>query len=365
MIAWVGVITALFAATIAMAQTDIKKVLAYSTVSQLGYMFLAVGVGGYWVAIFHMITHAFFKALLFLGAGSVIHGMDDEQDMRRMGALRKAMPITAGAFIVGWLAISGVPPFSGFWSKDEILTYALHQNVALYLVGLFTALLTAFYMSRQVFLVFYGGERWNNPIEPSTHEAHSDAEVAVDPEAPAEGGPASAAVTVDEGEHHDVHPHESPWTMWVPLVVLAVFAAIAGFINLPFANSTKWLENWLEPVTGRYGAVVDYSNGTIILLLTISTIVALTGIGVAYLVYRRKKLPADVFEQPIFLHGWYYDWAVTAFMAVPVASRPTRWRGSTARSSTARSTASGRWLATRAASSAAPRRVWCAPTRSR
>ena len=135
--------------------------LAYSTVSQLGYMFLAVGVGGYWVAIFHMITHAFFKALLFLGAGSVIHGMDDEQDMRRMGALRKLMPITAGTFIVGWLAISGVPPFSGFWSKDEILTYALHKNLALYLVGLFTALLTAFYMSREVFLVFYGEARWN------------------------------------------------------------------------------------------------------------------------------------------------------------------------------------------------------------
>ena len=128
LIAWVGVLTALFAATIAIAQNDIKKVLAYSTVSQLGYMFLAVGVGGYSAAIFHMITHAFFKALLFLGAGSVIHGMDDEQDMRRMGALRKYMPITAVTFIVGWLAIAGVPPFSGFWSKDEILAYALHKN---------------------------------------------------------------------------------------------------------------------------------------------------------------------------------------------------------------------------------------------
>jgi len=314
LIAWVGVITALFAATIAMAQTDIKKVLAYSTVSQLGYMFLAVGVGGYWVAIFHMITHAFFKALLFLGAGSVIHGMDDEQDLRRMGGLRKLMPITAATFIVGWLAIAGVPPFSGFWSKDEILTYAFHQNIALYLVGLFTALLTAFYMSRQVFLVFYGKARWNDPAEPSTHEAHSDAEAAAEG---AEAGAAAVATAVDAGEHHEIHPHESPWTMWVPLVVLAVFAAIAGFINLPFADSTKYLENWLEPVTGRYGAVVDYSNGTIVALLTISTIVALSGIGVAFLVYRRRKLPAAWFEPPLFLQGWYYDAAVSAFMGGP------------------------------------------------
>ena len=127
-IAWVGVLTALFAATIAVAQNDIKKILAYSTVSQLGYMFLAVGVGAYVAAIFHMVTHAFFKALLFLGSGSVIHGMHDEQDMRRMGGLRKYMPITAATFIVGWLAIAGVPPFAGFWSKDEILLFAYNAR---------------------------------------------------------------------------------------------------------------------------------------------------------------------------------------------------------------------------------------------
>ncbi len=155
-IAWVGVITALFAATIAVAQNDIKKVLAYSTVSQLGYMFLAVGSGAYVAAIFHMVTHAFFKALMFLGSGSVIHGMHDEQDMRRMGDLRKYMPITAGTFIVGWLAIAGVPPFAGFWSKDEILLFACDKSPVLWALGLVTALLTAFYMSRQVFLVFFG-----------------------------------------------------------------------------------------------------------------------------------------------------------------------------------------------------------------
>ena len=163
LIAWVGAVTALFAATVAVSQDDIKKVLAYSTVSQLGYMFLAVGSGAYVAAIFHMVTHAFFKALLFLGSGSVIHGMHDEQDMRYMGALRKLMPITAVTFIVGWLAIAGVPPFAGFWSKDEILLSAWRQRTrSLWAVGLVTALLTAFYMTRQVFLVFFGEARWDD-----------------------------------------------------------------------------------------------------------------------------------------------------------------------------------------------------------
>ncbi|MFM1752446.1 MAG: NADH-quinone oxidoreductase subunit, partial [Actinomycetota bacterium] len=153
LIAIVGVATALFAATIAIAQTDIKKVLAYSTVSQLGFMFLAIGSGAYVAAIFHMVTHAFFKALLFLGSGSVIHGMHHEQDMRKMGALRFLMPVTAMTFIVGWLAIAGVPPFAGFWSKDEILLYAFAKSPILYVVGLITALLTAYYMTRQVIMV--------------------------------------------------------------------------------------------------------------------------------------------------------------------------------------------------------------------
>ena len=193
-IAWVGVITALFAATIAVAQNDIKRVLAYSTISQLGYMFLAVGSGAYVAAVFHMVTHAFFKALMFLGSGSVIHGMHDEQDMRRMGALKKLMPITAGTFIVGWLAIAGVPPFAGFWSKDEILLFAYDKSPVLWAVGLVTALLTAFYMSRQVFMVFFGDARWTEPAE------HAEA--------------------ADEPAPH-AQPHESPWLMTLPLVVLA------------------------------------------------------------------------------------------------------------------------------------------------
>ena len=197
LIAWVGAITALGAATIAIAQNDIKKVLAYSTISQLGYMFLAVGSGAYVAAIFHMITHAFFKALLFLGSGSVIHGMDNDQDMRHYGGLRKLMPITSATFIVGWLAIAGVPPFSGFWSKDEILVFAWEQNVLLWLIGLITAVLTAFYMSRQVLMTFFGRYRFADARPEEISEAWSrnvgNASVAV-AEAEALLGSASEAV---------------------------------------------------------------------------------------------------------------------------------------------------------------------------
>ena len=214
LIAIVGVTTALFAATIAVAQNDIKKVLAYSTVSQLGYMFLAVGSGAYVAAIFHMVTHAFFKALLFLGSGSVIHGMNDEQDMRRMGALRKFLPVTAATFIVGWLAIAGVPPFAGFWSKDDILLYAWDKSPLLWAVGLVTAILTAYYMTRQVMMVFFGEARWDDarPVA-ATDEAAVDGDTLHDAH--------DAHDAHDTHGDHAVHPHESPWTMLTPLVVLA------------------------------------------------------------------------------------------------------------------------------------------------
>src|SRR6202008_1923876 len=231
-VAWVGAITALFAATVALAQNDIKRILAYSTISQLGYMFLAVGVGAYSAAMFHMITHAFFKALLFLGAGAVIHGLHDEQDMRRMGALRKWMPITAGTFIVGWLAIAGVFPLSGFWSKDEILFSAwLTDNYALWAIGLIAAICTAFYMTRQVYLVFFGNERWNE-VTALEHEAKIEEPV---------GG--------HDDLDHAVEPHDSPPSMTGPLVILAILAAIGGIINLPFLNQElDFLARWLEPV---------------------------------------------------------------------------------------------------------------------
>jgi NADH-quinone oxidoreductase subunit L len=291
LIAWIGVITALFAASIAVAQNDIKRVLAYSTVSQLGYMFLAIGSGAYVAAIFHMVTHAFFKALLFLGSGSVIHGMHDEQDMRKMGALRKLMPITSATFIVGWLAIAGVPPFAGFWSKDEVLLYSLAKSPALYVVGLVTALLTAYYMTRQVAMVFYGEARW---------ESHAD----------------------EHGAHGEFKPHESPPSMLLPLVVLAILSTVGGVINLPALGwiPDEWqlkLSSWLEPVVefgeADIGDTTAYDN--IALLALVATAVALAGIIAAYAVYvRRARKPI---EPEILEEGWKYDQLVTAFMGGP------------------------------------------------
>jgi NADH-quinone oxidoreductase subunit L len=275
-IAVVGALTALFAATVAVAQTDIKRVLAYSTVSQLGYMFLAVGSGAYIAAIFHMVTHAFFKALLFLGSGSVIHGMGGEQDMRRMGGLRKLMPVTAVTFIIGWLAIAGIPPFAGFWSKDDILLAAFHKSPALWFVGFVTALLTAFYMSRQVFMVFFGKPNF---------------------------------------DEHEVHPHESPWTMALPLVVLAGLSIGGGALNLPFSHDTKFLEQWLAPVVEASETTFSIA-GTTQTGLAIGTAVlcALAIVGAAQIYLRHKRAPI---EPEILAHAWYYDEAVSAFVAGP------------------------------------------------
>ncbi len=280
-IATVGAVTALFAATIAVAQTDIKKVLAYSTVSQLGFMFLAIGSGAYVAAIFHMVTHAFFKALLFLGSGSVIHGMHHEQDMRRMGALRKVMPITGFTFIIGWLAIAGVPPFAGFWSKDEILLFAFANNRALYLVGVVTALLTAYYMTRQVIMVFYGEAKWHD---------HSD----------------------EHGAHGDHTPHESPWTMLTPLVVLAGLSVVGGVMQLPFSKNTHWLEHWLEPVVHHAEADIHeswaYNNKW--LLLGLAVVIASAGIAASVAVYAKGRFKAV--EPQILADAWRYDSAVSA-----------------------------------------------------
>ncbi len=325
-IAWVGVITALVAATMATAQMDIKKALAYSTVSQLGYMFLAVGVGAYWAAIFHMITHAFFKALMFLGSGSVIHGMDEEQDMRRMGNLKKYMPITSATFIVGWLAIAGVPPFSGFFSKDEILTYALANNPALYLVGLIAAFLTAYYMGRVVYRTFYGEEKWPVVPAPEPDQTLAAALAAADDEARA-----TALALVPDldlsfdpepahghfGAEH--HPHESPWTMTVPLVVLAFFAAVAGFINLPLpVGNLQFLEHWLEPVfAGGHPAELTYSSGETLGLLALGAVVAIAGCSLAYLVWHRGRASQRSAEPAFFGNAWYYDIMVTRFMGGP------------------------------------------------
>jgi NADH-quinone oxidoreductase subunit L len=273
-VAWIGVLTALYAATVALLQNDIKRVLAYSTISQLGYMFLAAGVGAYSAAIFHMVTHAFFKALLFLGAGSVIHGMHDEQDMRRMGGLKKWMPVTAYTFIVAWLAIAGVFPFAGFWSKDEILAQVwFRDDYALYLIGLITALITAFYMTRQVRLVFYGDERWRE------QGAHATGEV-------------EEPVAAEHDDEHAHEPHESPWLMLFPLCVLAGLSVLGGLLSLPFAKQhVEYLAVWLEPVTGppAYHAT-SFTQGVLLSLVALA--MAGAGIFAGYAVYRRG-LTAD------------------------------------------------------------------------
>ncbi len=305
-IAWVGAITALFAATIALAQNDIKKVLAYSTVSQIGYMMLAVGTGGYVAAIFHMVTHAGFKALLFLGAGSVIHGMHEEQDMRYMGALRKFMPITAATFIIGWLAIAGVPPFSGFWSKDEILLFTLAESPVLYAVGILTAILTAFYMTRQIIMVFFGEARWT-----SLANAEEAPEVA-------EGEPPVET----HNAHGEFKPHESPPIMWIPLVALAGVAALGGLINVPKlfgipGGLSYRLEAWLHPVIefGEADITGTWAYDNKYILVAIAVAAALIGIALAWLVYERKRIKP--WEPSLFEKAWYYDAAVSWFMGKP------------------------------------------------
>jgi len=311
LIAVVGALTALFAATVAIAQNDIKRVLAYSTVSQLGYMFLAIGSGAYVAAVFHMVTHAFFKALLFLGSGSVIHGMDDEQDMRRMGALRKYLPITAATFIVGWLAIAGVFPLAGFWSKDEILLFAWEKSPALWAVGWVTAVLTAFYMSRQVFMVFYGEPRWTDEGTHAEGEAEQSAEaVGAEPTS----HQTQAAV---DAHHGGAHPHESPWTMTTPLVVLAGLAAVGGALNLPFDDEFKFLEHWLEPVVIGSEAHSTASTALKIGLAVIALAGSIAGILIARAVYLRRQVAPEKIEKPILADAWRYDAAISAFVDGP------------------------------------------------
>jgi NADH-quinone oxidoreductase subunit L len=290
-IAIVGLATAFIAATIAVAQNDIKRVLAYSTISQLGYMFLAVGCGAYVAAVFHMVMHAFFKALLFLGSGSVIHGLHDEQDMRRMGALRLVMPVTAFTFIIGWLAIAGVPPFAGFWSKDEILLFAYDKSPILWFFGLVTALLTAYYMTRQVAMVFFGDARWE------------------------EARPAPQAVGAAVNHEHAGRPHESGSLMLLPLVVLAILSVIGGALNLPIAN-LDFLAEWLHPVVEEGEQVLAAGTEDLqVLLGVIASVVAIAGIVIGWLVYERKRLSAV--EPAALAHAYYYDESISRFVAGP------------------------------------------------
>ncbi len=274
-ITWVGAITAVFAATIAVAQTDIKRILAYSTVSQLGYMMLGLGVGGVAVGMFHLITHAFFKALLFLGSGSVIHGCHEEQDVRKMGGLKKFMPVTFATYAIGMLALSGFPLFfSGFWSKDEILHSAHGWSVSHipFYLGCAGALLTAFYMTRQVALVFFG--QYRGGVRGST--AHSSSHAAT----PKKSEPTHVGCY----EEKDV-PRESPAVMTVPLVILAVFAILLGFIGTP---AWPWFDGFLkgEPVGFNLSKLTE--GGTLSLMLASAAIV-FTGLGLGWWLYGKRQ----------------------------------------------------------------------------
>jgi len=276
-VALVGALTAVFAATMALTQNDIKRVLAYSTISQLGYMFIGCGVGAYAAGIFHLYTHAFFKSLLFLSAGSVIHALSGEQDMRKMGGLRKYLPRTFPPFLVGAVAISGIPFLSGFFSKDAILTEAFAQGrTFIWALGLTGAVMTAFYMFRLIFLTFYGEERIDS-----------------------------------EAKHH---LHESPRVMTVPLAVLAVFSIIAGYVGLPavVGERADLFERFLEPVI-KPAAEGHVSAGTEWLLMLASVAVAAVGIAVAYWFYlKNTRLPhALVARFPwlykLLYHKYYVD----------------------------------------------------------
>jgi NADH-quinone oxidoreductase subunit L len=282
-VAWVGALTAIFAASIAVAQDDIKRILAYSTVSQLGYMMMGIGVGGVAVGVFHLIAHAFFKALLFLGAGSVIHGLMGEQDIREMGGIRKWMPVTFATYAVGTLALCGFPLFfSGFWSKDAILHAAYGWNVSRvpFYLGAIGALLTAFYMTRQVCYVFFGARRKDPAPEP------------IPPSESAASDPHEAA-------------HESPATMTAPLVLLAIFAILLGFLGTP---AWPWLQYFLEMRRASFDFAQLAEEGLIPLMLA-SSLLVFAGLGLGWWMYGRRPIRraanADALEllQPSLFHA--------------------------------------------------------------
>jgi len=263
-VAWVGAFTAIFAASMGIVMTDIKRVLAYSTVSQLGYMMLALGVGGYVAAIFHLFTHAFFKALLFLGSGSVNHATGTF-DMRKMGGLTRAMPITYATFLIGAISLVGVPPFAGFWSKDEILGAAWHDNQPLFWVAMAVVFMTAFYTFRAIFLTFWGAYRGGETPEHGAHDRH---------------------------DAHAGAPHESPAVMALPLLVLAVPAFAAGFINMPFGdldNLGHLLEGALPAETAEHLHHAEFNWGIAIG----STALGVAGITLAYVIYVARAISAE------------------------------------------------------------------------
>jgi NADH-quinone oxidoreductase subunit L len=327
-VATIGALTAFFAATIAVTQTDIKKVLAYSTVSQLGFMFLGVGVGAFTAGFFHVLTHAFFKALLFLGSGSIIHALHHEQDMRKMGGLRKYMPVTFGIFMAGWLAIIGFPGFSGFFSKDEILWLTFITPVfetlpfgtimpkVLWALATGTALLTAFYMSRLMFMTFWGEYRGGH------HDAHGH-----DDGHGAHGHDA-------HGHGHDHKPHESPLVLVGPLLVLALLSVFGGLLNLPhWLPGAGWLHHFLEPVFENAHVAFPEHNPLEFPLMGLTLVGVAISVGIAYTFYVvSPNKPAEIAAkiQVLYkgsLNKWYIDELYEAVLLNPivVGSRQVLW----------------------------------------
>ncbi len=353
-VAWVGVATAFLGGTIACAQNDIKKVLAYSTISQLGYMFLAAGVGAYVAAIFLMLAHAFYKALLFLGAGSVIHGMHDEQDIKKMGALRALMPVTGITFLIAWLAIGGVPPLAGFWAKGDVLINAYAKSPALWAVGAVTAILTAYYMGREYFLVFQGDRRWVAAAEhgvlatPEVEQrlaevnarahwvapvgaggagdtfevSHDDPHAAASHHDTAGTGAAvsgSGDTSTEPGGHgaepgEDLHPHDPRIEMKLPLLILSVCAVLGGFIDLPFHPHWTFLQTWLNPVVGSSLLDHHWTSTAQVLFAVADAVFAVVGVVVAATLWRATWYrPA---AEPVFLQrAWMIDYGYDRLLA--------------------------------------------------
>ena len=299
-VAIIGTLTAFFAATIGIAQTDIKKVLAYSTISQLGYMFMACGVGAFSAGIFHLMTHAFFKGLLFLAAGSVIHAVGGEQDMRKMGGLKSYIPWTFLTMGIATLAIAGIPPLAGFWSKDEILWKAYQVSWVYWLVGLITAFITSFYMFRLLYMTFFGDYR-GVQVDAHGHGSHG------------------------HDEHGHGEPHESPMVMLVPLMILALLSLVGGLVGIG-----NRFEHFLAPVFGSVEAVEGASHGAEMLLMVVSVAVALLGWWLAYLLYcKRPELPQKIADSlgglyQTVVHKYYGDEIYAVLFVKPLIDGSTR-----------------------------------------
>ena len=361
-VAVIGALTALMAGTIGLVQNDIKRVLAYSTVSQLGYMFLAMGVGAFGAGIFHLYTHAFFKACLFLGSGAVIHALAGEQDIRNMGGLKAGLPITYWTFLIGSLAIAGVPALAGFFSKDEILfeTFA-HGHTILWTIGIITSLLTATYMFRLVFLTFHGERRHDAPVpehaeeqEPAAHLSHQPAATSLHP--------SHRPAAVDSHSHGN-HLHDAPRAMAIALVVLALGSVVAGYIGIPEAlGGHNALQRWLAPsfsarsvttlATGQVaepgqapteaGGVREAGEpgrevepGLELSLMVVSSIVAIIGIGLAAFIWLKRREIADRLAATfpgvyrLLLNKYYVDeiYDATIVQPIRIVSQEGLWRG--------------------------------------